>query len=359
MQMPGRKYQAGSTSNYRYSINGQEKESELNENITTALYWEYDSRIVRRWNTDPIPNSSNSPYLCFEANPVFLSDIKGDKVSDWVRTQDGKTINDSRVTNDETAAKYYEGGKYLAPGSSFTTSSGENIVLGKSGNFSNNGVNFHSPDQALNSKQYTFIGGDITQFWNGVVRSKYALDAFRLKPLYLAGHSTGNYSLLELGANKRTELIIEARKVTPEPWLSFAKDMKSDVAPRPNARFYLTNKGVNIKAIGFGAGNGLLLGYGLYNSYQTISQSQDKAVAVHKEVFVWSAAWAGGKIGASALAEFGPVPAAIGGVGGSIIGGFLGEKVMSGAAGPCNSCLPVYKDNTQVIKIVPLYNPNN
>ena len=51
--MPGRKYQQGN-SNYRYSINGQEKESELNENITTAEFWEYDSRIVRRWNVDPV-----------------------------------------------------------------------------------------------------------------------------------------------------------------------------------------------------------------------------------------------------------------------------------------------------------------
>jgi hypothetical protein len=78
MQMPGRKYQATSTSKYRFSINGQEKESELNENNTTALYWEYDSRIGRRWNLDIKPNTSLSPYATFRNNPLLFIDPLGD-----------------------------------------------------------------------------------------------------------------------------------------------------------------------------------------------------------------------------------------------------------------------------------------
>ena len=78
--MPGRKYQASATSNYRYSINGQEKSDELNENLTTALYWEYDSRIGRRWNIDPKPNISVSPYVVLEDNPIFNIDPLGDKI---------------------------------------------------------------------------------------------------------------------------------------------------------------------------------------------------------------------------------------------------------------------------------------
>jgi hypothetical protein len=76
MLMPGRKYSNGGS--YRYSINGQEKESELNENITTALYWEYDSRISRRWNVDPVLKVWESPYLCFSGNPILMSDPDGD-----------------------------------------------------------------------------------------------------------------------------------------------------------------------------------------------------------------------------------------------------------------------------------------
>ena len=78
MGMPGRKYLATSSSKYRYSINGQEKESELNENITTALYWEYDSRILRRWNTDPVNFLGESPYLVNGGNPIYYTDPLGD-----------------------------------------------------------------------------------------------------------------------------------------------------------------------------------------------------------------------------------------------------------------------------------------
>ena len=78
MLMPGRKYQASATSNYRFSINGQEKSDELNENLTTALYWEYDSRIGRRWNVDPITLTNESPYLVNGGNPIIYTDPLGD-----------------------------------------------------------------------------------------------------------------------------------------------------------------------------------------------------------------------------------------------------------------------------------------
>ena len=89
--MPGRKYQQGSSS-YRYSINGQEKETELNENITSAEYWEYDSRLGRRWNVDPKQKVWESPYACFSNNPIINIDIHGDSDS-TVTTPNGGTMN--------------------------------------------------------------------------------------------------------------------------------------------------------------------------------------------------------------------------------------------------------------------------
>jgi len=77
MSMPGRKYeQAGSS--YRYSINGQEKTPEIAPNTTTAEFWQYDARILRRWNVDPRPNISFSPYNAFAGNPIWNSDPLGD-----------------------------------------------------------------------------------------------------------------------------------------------------------------------------------------------------------------------------------------------------------------------------------------
>jgi len=41
---------------YRYGFNGQEKTDELkgSGNHYTAEFWEYDSRLGRRWNVDPM-----------------------------------------------------------------------------------------------------------------------------------------------------------------------------------------------------------------------------------------------------------------------------------------------------------------
>jgi hypothetical protein len=77
MAMPGRSV---NSSRYRYSINGQEKEKELNENITSAEFWMYDSRTQRRWNLDPRPTTGYSPYGTFGGNAVWNKDIKGDTI---------------------------------------------------------------------------------------------------------------------------------------------------------------------------------------------------------------------------------------------------------------------------------------
>ena len=65
---------------YRYTFNGQESENEITGVVganTTALYWEYDSRLGRRWNLDPKPQISISDYSCFSNNPNSLVDIDG------------------------------------------------------------------------------------------------------------------------------------------------------------------------------------------------------------------------------------------------------------------------------------------
>ena len=77
--MPGRKYNAG---DYRFGFNGQEKDDEI-AGVTaanyTSQYWEYDSRIIRRWEIDPEYKKAPgwSPYCAFLDNPVLNSDKGG------------------------------------------------------------------------------------------------------------------------------------------------------------------------------------------------------------------------------------------------------------------------------------------
>ncbi len=76
MLLPGRTYQAASKS-YRYGFNTHEKSDEISGigNHTTALYGEYDARLIRRWNPDPKPTDGVSMYTVFLNNPIWRNDI--------------------------------------------------------------------------------------------------------------------------------------------------------------------------------------------------------------------------------------------------------------------------------------------
>ncbi|MCP9752450.1 hypothetical protein EGI32_15935 [Ferruginibacter sp. HRS2-29] len=77
MLMPGRKYSVGIK--YRYGFNGHETSDEIKAegNSYTAEFWEYDPRLGRRWNTDPVEKEDESPYACFSNNPITFIDPDG------------------------------------------------------------------------------------------------------------------------------------------------------------------------------------------------------------------------------------------------------------------------------------------
>ena len=75
MAMKERTY---SNSEYRYGFNGQEQSDELDENGNsyTAEFWQYDAKIARRWNLDPL-EQFDSYYVSLGNNPVNGSDPDG------------------------------------------------------------------------------------------------------------------------------------------------------------------------------------------------------------------------------------------------------------------------------------------
>jgi LysM repeat protein len=85
MVMPGRTYTTAASGNkpYKYGFNGQERSLEIdaNGNSNMAEFWQYDARIGRRWNEDPVTKEWESPYACFSSNPIFYRDINGDDPS--------------------------------------------------------------------------------------------------------------------------------------------------------------------------------------------------------------------------------------------------------------------------------------
>jgi hypothetical protein len=80
MTMPGRNYEANENSSYRYGYNTQEKSTENCGcgNTYSAQFWEYDARLGRRYNIDPVEDYGVSPYATNRNNPIIYSDPKGD-----------------------------------------------------------------------------------------------------------------------------------------------------------------------------------------------------------------------------------------------------------------------------------------
>lgn len=93
--MPGR---SANSSSYRYGFNGQEKEPETADGIYSAEFWQYDSRLGRRWNIDPVVKPWRSPYDGFDNNPTNKVDPKGnddyfDLYGNFLGTDGSKTNN--------------------------------------------------------------------------------------------------------------------------------------------------------------------------------------------------------------------------------------------------------------------------
>ncbi|MEI7595367.1 MAG: hypothetical protein WCK02_06435 [Bacteroidota bacterium] len=87
MEMGGRSFNSNSSTR---GMNGQEKDNDITQGLYTAKFWEYDSRIARRWNLDPKPQIHISDYACFGNNPIFNIDLLGDEFVDRQGKKDSK-----------------------------------------------------------------------------------------------------------------------------------------------------------------------------------------------------------------------------------------------------------------------------
>lgn len=66
-------------SGYWPGFQGQEMDNEIagTGNSYTAQFWQYDSRLGRRWNVDPVVKEHESPYACFANSPIYIIDPNG------------------------------------------------------------------------------------------------------------------------------------------------------------------------------------------------------------------------------------------------------------------------------------------
>ncbi|MBE2289889.1 MAG: hypothetical protein IAE95_10060, partial [Chitinophagaceae bacterium] len=105
---------------YGYGHNGQMKVNEIAGigNHYTAQYWEMDPRVGRRWNLDPKPMFGLSEYSLFNNNPIWYSDILGDKFKNGEQENKDnaeKDKNDAAQRQAEAQKKYDDLSKTYAP----------------------------------------------------------------------------------------------------------------------------------------------------------------------------------------------------------------------------------------------------
>ena len=177
MQMPGRKSSGG----YRYGFGGHEKTTEVGEDSYTAEYWQYDARINRRWNIDPVVKDDESPYMTYGNNPVVMVDPSG---ADWYKN--GKTGGieyKAKWEGESKNSKYkyvgkgegdilkYEGKEYNKKTGSVTNILDEVVVQsykkGKKKADNNSGVNI------FNWPNYSKADGERWDRYHAMVRDRH------------------------------------------------------------------------------------------------------------------------------------------------------------------------------------------
>jgi len=87
---------------YRYGFNGQERSDDVmgEGNHNTALFWEYDPRLGRRWNLDPKPTTGISEYSVLYNSPLNITDPLGDDPGDYYDKQ-GNHLGKDNVQDDK------------------------------------------------------------------------------------------------------------------------------------------------------------------------------------------------------------------------------------------------------------------
>ncbi len=115
--MYGRKWSMGDT--YRQGFNGQEKDDEVYGagNSNTAEFWQYDTRLGRRWNIDPVKKYWQGDYTCFSNTPLWKIDPNGDDDffnADGTYSHSTKKGNSIKVITAKGTVKLSEYGTYDA-----------------------------------------------------------------------------------------------------------------------------------------------------------------------------------------------------------------------------------------------------
>jgi hypothetical protein len=171
--------------NYSFGFNGQMMNNDVKGglgNSYTAQFWEYDSRIGRRWNLDPKSTVGISKYSTFANTPIIYSDPLGDTTgyfsnkNELLLTTYEKGYNRIMIVNDDKVEAVR---KYAQKNQAYIEKNKANIN------------NFHSIDEDFKRKSYGVVydlnsfekfyetyqfTGEVRAFNNGILSTAYDIN---------------------------------------------------------------------------------------------------------------------------------------------------------------------------------------
>ncbi|MBS1537057.1 MAG: hypothetical protein JST20_04850 [Bacteroidetes bacterium] len=173
---------------YRYGYNGQEMDKDINStgNITTAEFWEYDSRAARRWNRDPKPDISISNYATFANNPILFFDHMGDYIHS---DQEGFDVTNEGLT--------------ATLGANNPFSRNQTTGLWEVDNTNLNIANYNPTQKEIYAKLFAEIGNTHTTIEVKIVEQKDLIQNIIGQLLYKLPNS--NMTLFDRGAQGLTD----------------------------------------------------------------------------------------------------------------------------------------------------------
>lgn len=321
--IPGRTY--SSNEKYRYGFNGKENDNEVKGEGAQQDYGMriYDPRMGRFLSVDPITAkySELTPYQFASNTPIQAVDLDG---LEKFAVMDGHIMHGPFLTND----KHFE----------------------------------NNLQKIMDVVPYSAATNGANAARAGLIRAIYAYQVSTLEPL-----KAGNEIQRIKGSELRNKMLITARNATPEPFVSFAEDMKNadKLTVRPNGRFWVTNSRVNLGMGIIGATGTALTFYGMYESLQKVNAAPEaeKNKVTAKELTVFTAATYGTTQGATLGASVGgPWGGAAGGIIGGISGAIFGQKAIDAmeSAGPATipSVNRPEQDNTYLSSPIPHIDPS-
>ncbi|RZK22962.1 MAG: hypothetical protein EOO43_09010, partial [Flavobacterium sp.] len=357
MQMPLRKYN-NSHSSYRYGFNGQEKSDEIFAGLTTAMFWEYDSRIVKRWNIDPKSAVAESPYLCFKGNPILLSDVNGDKPGG---TEDPTPVY--HRTTSENAASILKNGfdptKSKREGFTYFMLDPAKQSIGK--NPASGNALISANVDISNAKQIT--KGQMTQWFNeglntanSQLNTKYSSMTDipkELQPKY-QGIADGvrNSKLAEFMKNDGGSIYNIQGKNTIAVSEGAIGSVKVEGITGQGASKAMVSSGLKFKASIRTVGTVFVLLAVAHSAY-TVANSPTPVREAVTEGAGWAGATYGATTGAAAWSVGGPWGAAAGGAVGGAMGYFVGKNgsdIMLNAGGIVRDAVQDYNKSHPIEK---------